>query len=258
MKKKISLLLCLLIMMFVVTGCGSKEDTLEYDETSVEQVTEFLIQYCNGTDETVVEEWKSLTEYMQNYQLLQAGLPVTPESFTGAMESWQAGIEECGAYVSHGDYSYEAKKDSLEVTLPVQYEERDAEILFIFDENMYLDSMTVNAKYSKGEIAEKAGLNTLLGMGTVFAVLILIAFIISLFGFIPKLEKAMMGGKKKAGSSAEGPARKETALAVESVEAQMDDMELIAVISAAIAAAEGTSTDGFVVRSIRRRPSNKW
>ena len=39
---------------------------------------------------------------------------------------------------------------------------------------------------------------------------------------------------------------------------ETDDTELIAVISAAIAAAEGTSTDGFIVRSIRRRPSNKW
>ena len=29
-------------------------------------------------------------------------------------------------------------------------------------------------------------------------------------------------------------------------------------LSAAIAAAEGTTTDGFVVRSIRRRSSNKW
>ena len=37
-----------------------------------------------------------------------------------------------------------------------------------------------------------------------------------------------------------------------------DDTELVAVIAAAIAAAEGTTTDGFVVRSIRRRPSNKW
>ena len=37
-----------------------------------------------------------------------------------------------------------------------------------------------------------------------------------------------------------------------------DDSELIAVISAAIAASEGTSTDGFVVRSIKRRKSNKW
>ena len=32
-----------------------------------------------------------------------------------------------------------------------------------------------------------------------------------------------------------------------------DDLELVAVISAAIAAAEGTSADGFVVRSIHRR-----
>ena len=31
------------------------------------------------------------------------------------------------------------------------------------------------------------------------------------------------------------------------------DTELVAVIAAAIAAYEGTSTDGFVVRSIRRR-----
>ena len=33
----------------------------------------------------------------------------------------------------------------------------------------------------------------------------------------------------------------------------VDDTELVAVIAAAIAAYEGTSTDGFVVRSIRRR-----
>ena len=34
--------------------------------------------------------------------------------------------------------------------------------------------------------------------------------------------------------------------------AEADDTELIAVIAAAIAAAEGTTTDGFVVRSIRK------
>ena len=33
----------------------------------------------------------------------------------------------------------------------------------------------------------------------------------------------------------------------------VDDAELIAVIAAAIAASEGTSTSGFVVRSINRR-----
>lgn len=37
-----------------------------------------------------------------------------------------------------------------------------------------------------------------------------------------------------------------------------NDLELVAVITAAIAAQQGTSTDSFVVRSIRRRPSNAW
>jgi preprotein translocase subunit SecG len=40
--------------------------------------------------------------------------------------------------------------------------------------------------------------------------------------------------------------------------AQTDSGELIAVIAAAIAAAEGTSPDGYVVRSIRRLDTNKW
>ena len=44
----------------------------------------------------------------------------------------------------------------------------------------------------------------------------------------------------------------------EAAHCKVDDAELVAVIAAAIAAAEGTSTDSFVVRSIRRRPSNKW
>ena len=38
-----------------------------------------------------------------------------------------------------------------------------------------------------------------------------------------------------------------------------DDLELIAVIAAGIAASEGaTSTDGFVVRSIRKTNAKKW
>ena len=38
----------------------------------------------------------------------------------------------------------------------------------------------------------------------------------------------------------------------------VDDLELVAVISAAIAAYTGTSSDGFVVRSIKRSDRNKW
>ena len=61
-------------------------------------------------------------------------------------------------------------------------------------------------------------------------------------------------GAASAPKAAPAPA---VAAAVEEAE-EMDDTELVAVIAAAIAAAEGTTTDGFVVRSIKRRKSNKW
>ena len=58
--------------------------------------------------------------------------------------------------------------------------------------------------------------------------------------------------------AAEEAVAEETAVEEVAVVEETDDLELIAVITAAIAAQEGTSTDGFVVRSIRRRPSNNW
>ena len=39
---------------------------------------------------------------------------------------------------------------------------------------------------------------------------------------------------------------------------EMKDMELVAVITAAIAASEGIPADAFVVRSIKRSNKNKW
>ena len=63
----------------------------------------------------------------------------------------------------------------------------------------------------------------------------------------------------KAEEKKETPVQAAPAPAVSAPQAAgTDDGELAAVIAAAIAASEGTSTDGFVVRSIKRRKSNKW
>lgn len=94
-------------------------------------------------------------------------------------------------------------------------------------------------------------------MGSVFAVLILLAFIISLFKYVSVFEnrgKAKKGEAEKSAAPAAAPAP-----AAPAAPAPADDLQLVAVITAAIAAAEGTtSTDGFVVRSIKRRSNNKW
>lgn len=109
---------------------------------------------------------------------------------------------------------------------------------------------------SMGEKLAEAGINTLICIGVVFVVLILISLVISLFGFIPKAEAAI--AKKKAAKNEEKSIAEKaidntiSQIAAKEEEELVDDLELIAVIAAAIAASTGTSTEDFVVRSIRK------
>lgn len=107
------------------------------------------------------------------------------------------------------------------------------------------------------DVVQTALLNTVLGMGIVFIVLILISLIISLFGYIPK----MFGGdkKKKIEEAPVAVAKEEVALET-SEEDLIDDTELVAVITAAIMASMGDEApaDGLVVRSIRRTNRKKF
>ena len=139
------------------------------------------------------------------------------------------------------------------------------------------DECEVSPVYSKGELIKKAGINTAIGMGVVFAVLIFIAFIIYLLRFVPVLlgtEKASEKVEKKKAKKADSKtvAKKETPSASQSkVEKKpaaaddnlVNDSQLVAVITAAINAyidsTSGTrgpvmtdSKDKLVVRSIRR------
>lgn len=104
-------------------------------------------------------------------------------------------------------------------------------------------------------------LNTLMGMGTVFCVLIVISLIISLFKYIPSLERKIknfsIGKKKNApeGAASQAEIKKVPKRPVlEEEEELVDDGELVAVIMAAIAASSGgaVSADRLVVRSIKR------
>lgn len=250
----------MLVSVLSLTACGAGNTEAEYDEAQIEQVTDFLIGYCAEADEVTLEQWKDMSEFSVNLQLTEAGLPFDAESFLSVLNSWQAGVDECGNFIEHGDFEYKVTNGKTEATAEAKFEKRDGTITFLFDSEGNLESMTVSANMKTGEILKKAGLNTVLGMGTVFSVLILIAFIISLFKFIPRIQ-AMFSGKPKE-SPESGHPKPEVLLPAESEETSgaADEGEMIAVIAAAIAAAEAEkgNTDGFVVRSIRRRPSNKW
>lgn len=102
---------------------------------------------------------------------------------------------------------------------------------------------------------KEAGTNTIICIVVVFTVLIFISLIISLFKFINKAETAIVARKAR---KAEDKNISETAIdntisqITAKEEEELNDMELVAVIAAAIAAATGSSTDDFVVRSIRK------
>ena len=103
-----------------------------------------------------------------------------------------------------------------------------------------------------GEVLARAGLNTLMGVGIVFLVLILISFVISAFVLINKAESAMKNRKNK-NTPAPAPVPKSAPVqAAAEEEISTDDTELVAVIAAAIASYEGTTPEGIVVRSIRK------
>lgn len=108
-----------------------------------------------------------------------------------------------------------------------------------------------NEKVSMLDKLKEAGANTLMGMGTVFTVLIFMSLIISCFGLIPIAKEKF--GKKDKKSGIDTEVNDQKVVQEQIVDTELEQGELIAVIAAAIAASEQKSTDSFVVRSIKRR-----
>lgn len=251
MKKRILVLGMILAMVLGLCACGSaanNSDTADYvteDEAYavLESTAEMLAQ---------IVEAGQVQEFLEYYK--QSGMDVS--AYESGFASWESSASDLGTFIQVESVdSNTLKADYSEgiITGTVSGTDRNATLEIIISKGDF-SSITVNVNYSFGELMKKAGLNTLLGMGTVFIVLILIAFIISLFGFIPKIQDALKNKNAKEDLSAN--AVDHTIQQIIEKEELSDDLELVAVISAAIAASEGaSSTDGFVVRSIRR--SNK-
>ena len=253
MKQKLRKILALLVLSVSVLGltaCGSANDseTIEYDSAYLQSVSDFLIGSWNGLSEADLDTYATMDEED----------PFTAEAFTTAFAGYEGSMEELGAYVSTDGYEFETKKDEVILITHLTYEQRKADLEIVFNKKSVAQSVTVNPEYSLGEILAKAGMNTLLGMGTVFAVLILISLVIYCFNFIPNIQ-AKFGKKKEEKAPAAKPAAAPAAAPVAApAEPTVDEGELVAAITAAICAYTGSSSDGFVVRSIRRADSATW
>lgn len=256
--KKFLALICMITCIFGLTACGSEEALNEYEQQKVEYAKQMAAQaVVPFLAEANMDDFSVYTAEEVAYVVGQSySLNVDGNAVISAITSFDTAIENIGAITGIGEASAVIDDKTIIVTIPVTGETKNAnaEVIFSNDMFMVLKSAALNEESSFGDSMKKAGLNTLIGMGVVFAVLILISFIISLFGYIPKIQAAF--SKKKvstpAPKAAPAPAAAPAPM-VEEVVDYSDDLELVAVIAAAIAAYEGeTSTDGFVVRSIRK------
>ncbi len=255
--KKWLAILCVIACVFGLTACGSSsvQEGTEL-EPSIEQ---YLIQYGQAVFSTMAEnaDIEKNRSQLEKIVMFRTGL----KSWDDAMKS----MGEVDAANMLDPRVVQSDEDSYEVLFDIKGTEHDATVSVMFDETADKvngigyepESIAVNVDFSSAELIGQAGLNTILGMGTTFVVLILLAVIISLFGVFHDMQEKRAAAVKAAAPApaAAAPA----APAAAAPEPETDDGALIAVIAAAIAASEGrTSTDGFIVRSIRRAQRSGW
>ena len=240
--KSLLAMVCVLALTLAMSVYAFAADTVTEDEVAnYKSAAETLISQIAGFSD----------EEIENY-LAQ------DDAFTTAtMESWKSVKDELGAYSSIVSQNVEKDGDVVTISTVAQFEKAKADVVLMLDlgQQMYT-SMTYSVQYSLAANMQRAGMNTLMGIGIVFLMLVFLSFVIGLFKYIEKFQNV---GKKKAVEEAP-KAEEAPAPAIAQSEAAdedfADDLELVAVISAAIAAYENTSGDSFVVRSIKK--SNKW
>lgn len=249
--KKFLLVLCTLAFALSMTACTKQEEevTPVMEASSLESSVSTLIDSLSQLSDEELESYTSSRDKMSRTMA----------------EAWLSAEEEAGEFVSAPEtYEITNYEDYSSVTGTMQFADRDAtltvEIGYEDDDatEMGYLAFRINPIYSKGELLTQAAQNTLMGMGSVFVILIILVYLIKGLGKVTEVLNNMSNKNNKAAAAVSAPAPVPAAPAVAEEEELVDDLELVAVITAAIAASENTSTDGLVVRSIKRAGASKW
>lgn len=272
MKHKKLILGVMLSCLLGLTACGQAETSTNtvagtrYSENTFTLAN--IDNYAKMVEDERFENWYLAGVTPDNFEKLlyqEIAMSTTDEHYEvmyKGYESWYKGVKDIGynsldslaGDISVTDTSFEINKDGVLVaTSQITGTKRSAEMVIYLNNRGEPTEIGVTVMRSMSEKLENAGLNTLLGMGMAFAILIFISLIISLFPLL-------FGGSKKKKASDKEIAQKAMDNTISQIAEQEDlssDAELVAVIAAAIAAYEGSAgTDGFRVRSIRKVNKN--
>ncbi|WP_051538118.1 OadG family transporter subunit [Butyrivibrio proteoclasticus] len=284
MKHKLLVLGVMVTSLLSLTACAdtTKYNTVEGSKYTSEVFTsEWINAYVDAVENTNFETWYLAGVTPDNFQdklydvlavdveesedALNKAVTVNDEYYEvnkSGYTSWYKALKDIGFNsessfaedISVDDVTYYVNKDGqLVIEGTLQGTKHSALMVIYMDNEKNPTDIGVTVNLSKGEKLGNAGLNTLLGMGMAFTILILISLIISLFPLL-------FGAKKKKKVNDQELAKTAMDNTISQIEEKEDlssDAELVAVIAAAIAAYEGSAgTDGFRVRSIRKVNTN--
>ncbi len=267
--KKITFILCLLSCALMMAGCNV---------SLTRQNKNFAKDVLRKNADSAIKEWfaTDYTAQMDQYQQAIDYYDGMKDSFSESdWENYQKQrtewVEQIKEFKKNanlqkkygtkkkknvGKPEYTISSESATVNITVQTDKGKKLVFSVsYDTSGSQTEIRVEEYKTLGQKMGKAGLNTILSMAIVFVVLIFISLVISCFkiiGVMQARKNQRMAAGVQVAPVPVTPAPKEVSGSSE--ENLMDDLELVAVITAAVAAASETeSADGLVIRSIVRR-----
>lgn len=244
-----------------------------YLEDSEEELAAALLGGVNNFD-TAIEECGEFVGYrLKDGDSMNVDFAALQSQDENA---YYAAVEDLNTLVANVDNTIEESGNTVIVKVTAVHEEREVIYTYIYERNPAYDyaqeiySQSVNAyqvkevtaapEYTTAEKMTKAAMNTLMGMGTVFIVLIFIAFIIGQFDKLNKASVVISNwwtnhkNKNSSEEMVDKEATVDTVVTPMTVSNPVDDSQLVAVITAAVVAANTAAggTDKLIVRSIRK------
>ena len=271
MKKKLSLMLTVLLSICMLCACGEDPKNVDYKGKSYSDLSGEAVSnayFVAHMAQAFADQGINVEDLTEKDIEALCSYNGCTEAQIDACTSWneiESKYGECTQFDAE-DFSldsidttdiFEVDKagNTLTSDLTLKFGKKDVIFEVVYDYyDMSVTSISINPVQTMSEKMTSAGQNTIISLSIVFLVLILISLIIKGFVIFPMIEEKKRNKKNKNESTEDKieitSAPVET---VAPVENPMDDTELVAVIAAAIAASEGTSTSDFVVRSINRR-----
>lgn len=269
------LIAVLLAVGLIVSGFSTGAYAAEAQTETAEQVTEAVTEESERVSETTGQDAAAQTEVMSREDFAKAVLSAQLTAISGYTDkeldemidganatsaaiaaNWKSVKEELGAFAEVIDAEMNAA--GTEIIGHAKYEKigDNTEVTVTYSVNKETQAATFNwdIAYPMGIQMQRAGMNTVMGLGIVFLTLVFLSWLIGQLHIIPDMIEKRT---KKEATEASVPAPANAS--VPAVQDDLtDDLELVAVITAAIAASEHTSSDNFVVRSIKKANKRNW